>query len=802
MLNTRDAGLEGVEQQQRLDGRLEGGEETPGFLRKRMQDIVKIQSIFRELVKENVRNALIRGQIFEHPNLENVLDLLDIMSDTLVPNWSGNELKLSTDFEVSAVHWDLLMSGSNETFHLNLTGPEFSDGSYREWWLILTKIMDSYFWKELIKTDHEVTIKSANTNMSSGIGRASRDQVDIVWERSSHTGEVGYETKDRDSNISKRSSSEDLTGGSVEFRHREHRSSSSGEDIKHHRNSNRESRYSTKLRRADIGSPRIEVGRNHVKFADSSSEDEKKSKKMKRIKGKDGRKLKKGLYQVEASDTSSDDAEYSSSDTERHCKSHRSRHRIYDVVVPPKYETDGPVTLTRYLDGYERYFSTKYDGTQRECALELARFLTGETKDAYEAIGGAYMKYRELKPRLLDWFKSQKVSQVQQSRESFARMKLKPSETLKLFCMRLENSAVRAYPGDERRQSRELKKKLIDSTPSWFMKVLEKRKDIKRMMKQGKSLSWGEIVETAEDQDKKMKKKGRKPGESNEIELKEKVDGVYLSTSHKGMYADGGISKEVIESRQPVVCEFCGVGGHPKDGCWRRLGACIICGSVEHFYRECKRYNPNYIPVAQRQGKSQGLIPKKRDGNGGAVKCQLVKWHQPQKTPPIIKIETTEPFELMAADNVIFPKSPSGYIGCCVLVDQVSKWLTAVPIRDACSLTMVKVFETVMLPSLLKLPRELLTNNGAEFISSEFKALLDQYSITHISSNTSKASSFVAVETINRNVGEFLRSMSTDTSWESKLTQAVVTYNNTYHGELGMSPAAYLLSKVHHPRDT
>ena len=47
----------------------------------------------------------------------------------------------------------------------------------------------------------------------------------------------------------------------------------------------------------------------------------------------------------------------------------------------------------------------------------------------------------------------------------------------------------------------------------------------------------------------------------------------------------------------------------------------------------------------------------------------------------------------MAADNVLFPKYPSGYIGCCTFVDHNSKWLTVVPIRDEYSLTMVKAFE-------------------------------------------------------------------------------------------------------------
>ena len=54
------------------------------------------------------------------------------------------------------------------------------------------------------------------------------------------------------------------------------------------------------------------------------------------------------------------------------------------------------------------------------------------------------------------------------------------------------------------------------------------------------------------------------------------------------------------------------------------------------------------------------------------------------------------------------------------------------------------------------------------------------------------------VERFNKTLQGFLRSMgSLETDWDSNLTGAVITYNNTLHTELGLSPSTYILSKSH-----
>ena len=59
-------------------------------------------------------------------------------------------------------------------------------------------------------------------------------------------------------------------------------------------------------------------------------------------------------------------------------------------------------------------------------------------------------------------------------------------------------------------------------------------------------------------------------------------------------------------------------------------------------------------------------------------------------------------------------------------------------------------------------------------------------------------SSNEAVERVNRTIQNFLRSSVDDpNTWDVNLPCAIIVYNNTYHSELSMSPAKFLLTKTH-----
>ena len=178
--------------------------------------------------------------------------------------------------------------------------------------------------------------------------------------------------------------------------------------------------------------------------------------------------------------------------------------------------------------------------------------------------------------------------------------------------------------------------------------------------------------------------------------------------------------------------------------------------------------------------------------------CQKFKTNIQQHAPPVVRIESSSPFDLIAVDLLQLPKTSRGHIGCLVVVDHFSKWLLCLPIRNKRSDTIADLFEHRVLPSLLAKPNRLLSDNGKEFTAEAFASVLDKFGIHHIRSTPYMPSSNGAVERVNRSVGEMLRCVSEEPAlWDEHLSQVLVTYNNSCHSSLGMSPSQCLLKHAH-----
>jgi hypothetical protein len=303
---------------------------------------------------------------------------------------------------------------------------------------------------------------------------------------------------------------------------------------------------------------------------------------------------------VEISDSSAGESGDPSSDTSVASQGRRHIYYPRDVVVPREFDINGKQSLKKFLEGFERYFQSKYDGTQRDCSQELARFITGEVKEAYDALGGSHVKYRDIKPSLLQWYKAQSVGKSHRCQAEFKQMVMKEGETYKLYCMRLCEVAYRAFPSDEKECVKQLKKKVMNSTPSWFAKCLEKKEEMKVMLKVGKNITWGEIVEIAERQDKKIKKAALNSDNEDEMrirlaKLKCHVSDVGItgrevvrSSADTRVYRNSQVNKRMVDNIP--ICDYCDRRGHTAEYCWRKKGACTICGSMEHLFRECPKY--------------------------------------------------------------------------------------------------------------------------------------------------------------------------------------------------------------------
>ena len=111
---------------------------------------------------------------------------------------------------------------------------------------------------------------------------------------------------------------------------------------------------------------------------------------------------------------------------------------------------------------------------------------------------------------------------------------------------------------------------------------------------------------------------------------------------------------------------------------------------------------------------------------------------------------------------------------------------------------MAATFQSLLLPSLVRCPARLLSDNGPEFVCWSFNEVLREYGIEHVYSTPYKPSSNGAVERCNRTLAELLRSLVADSmEWDLKLGKAVMVYNSSLHSQTGLSPSNCILRDSH-----
>ena len=184
-----------------------------------------------------------------------------------------------------------------------------------------------------------------------------------------------------------------------------------------------------------------------------------------------------------------------------------------------------------------------------------------------------------------------------------------------------------------------------------------------------------------------------------------------------------------------------------------------------------------------------------------AVTCEYCQKYKVSAivTPPILKIETAQPFELVALDLLAMTIC-EGFVGLLVVMDHYSKWLAAASIRSKTSAHVAGTLELRILSHLPRCPLVILSDNGPEFSGRPFNDVLEKFGIKHQYTTPNKPSSNGLVERANRTVTELLRLQvaTTRETWLGALPRAVMIHNTTCHSSLKQSPANFLLGTSHH----
>jgi hypothetical protein len=156
-----------------------------------------------------------------------------------------------------------------------------------------------------------------------------------------------------------------------------------------------------------------------------------------------------------------------------------------------------------------------------------------------------------------------------------------------------------------------------------------------------------------------------------------------------------------------------------------------------------------------------------------------------------------EPFEKWALDFIGPINPPSkGKQYILVCTDYVTKWVEAKALVRATEQLVVKfLFEEIFVR--FGVPREIVTDQGAQFTSKMVKDLASKYQIKHRKSTPYHPQANGQVESTNKNLEAIVTKIvqTHRKDWSDKLQEALWAYKITYKASIGFTPYQLVYGK-------
>lgn len=155
------------------------------------------------------------------------------------------------------------------------------------------------------------------------------------------------------------------------------------------------------------------------------------------------------------------------------------------------------------------------------------------------------------------------------------------------------------------------------------------------------------------------------------------------------------------------------------------------------------------------------------------------------------------PFQCISVDLMgPFPRSPKGNTGLIVVCDWVTKFVLVKPVSKATARAIVQYLENDVF-LLFGVPQILMTDNGAQFQSSLFKNLMNQYEV-QTWYNASYHPQVNFVERTNRVIGTAIRSYVQDNhrSWDAEIHKVAHAIRTSVHDVTGYTPSLLNLGRT------
>lgn len=182
--------------------------------------------------------------------------------------------------------------------------------------------------------------------------------------------------------------------------------------------------------------------------------------------------------------------------------------------------------------------------------------------------------------------------------------------------------------------------------------------------------------------------------------------------------------------------------------------------------------------------------------------CQVFKTTHKQYGSLKGHLTSPAPFEIIACDIVgpydfIMDKSsdeePDEYRYILSIIDLFSRWVELVPLRSISALEITVAVECAWL-CRFSVPSSIITDNGMQFLSTEFASLMSQYDITHTPTTTYNPRGNAVFERCHLSINNSIRLLQSP-RWSQHLPLIARSKRATYHRSIGCTPAKLVLGK-------
>ena len=176
--------------------------------------------------------------------------------------------------------------------------------------------------------------------------------------------------------------------------------------------------------------------------------------------------------------------------------------------------------------------------------------------------------------------------------------------------------------------------------------------------------------------------------------------------------------------------------------------------------------------------------------------CQLADKSSKPIASPVQPIDyPMRPWSKIAIDIMgPFSLAPSHQKNCLVATCFYSKWPEVHLCGDITTASIIRWLRHVF--SRFGLPEEIVTDNGPQFTSQDFKLFLENCAIKHSRTTPYNPAANGMVERFNRTLKETIQAIRlSGKSWENAVLDALFTYRTTHHRATNKTPAELMFGR-------